>query len=133
MLDTHPVSIQDFRIHWLDHLDDQTIDEVHRVVSAVVELGGAVGWLQPPARTVIGQWLSEWQSATITGRGGLALCRDIEGIQALGCWRASPAGAMAHVVELTKIMVHPDSRGRGLGRMVIDALIDTADSYGRSC
>jgi ribosomal protein S18 acetylase RimI-like enzyme len=130
MLDTHPVSIQVFRIHWLDHLDDQTIDEVHRVVSAVVELGGAVGWLQPLARTVVGQWLSEWQSAKITGRGGLALCRDNEGIQALGCWRAGPAGAMAHVVELTKIMVHPDWRGRGLGRMVVNALIDTADSHG---
>jgi hypothetical protein len=39
MLDTYPVPTQVFRIHWLDHLDDQTIDEVHRVVSAVVELG----------------------------------------------------------------------------------------------
>ena len=58
------------------------------------------------------------------------MCRGKEGIQALGCWRAGPAGAMAHGAELTKIMVHPNSRGRGLGRMVVNALIETADIYG---
>jgi hypothetical protein len=35
-------------VQWLNRVDDSTIPEVHRVVSAVVELGGAVGWLQVP-------------------------------------------------------------------------------------
>ncbi len=37
---------------------------------------------------------------------------------------------MGHVVDLTKIMVHPQARGLGLGRTVMDALIERADGYG---
>ena len=117
-------------VHFLDHVDDQTIREVHRVVSAVVELGGAVGWLQPPTIAELGRWLREWHAATATGRAGFALCRLDGQVQALGGWRAGPAGPMGHVVDLTKIMVHPDARGLGLSRAVMDALIDRADRYG---
>lgn len=53
MLDTSDVltqvsSAQVSSVQWLDRVDGSTIPEVHRVVSAVVELGGAVGWLQVP-------------------------------------------------------------------------------------
>ena len=117
-------------MQWLDHVDDQTTHEVHRVVSAVVELGGAVGWLQTPTLTDIGQWLGGWHAAVTTGRAGLALCRVDCQIQAVGGWQAGREGAIGHVVELTKIMVHPSTRGLGLGRLVVDTLIDGADSFG---
>lgn len=130
MRDTLCVSKQIARMHWLDRVDDQTILEVHRLVSAVVEIGGAVGWLQTPTRAGIGQWLGEWWVAATTGRAGLALCRVSGQIEAVGGWRAEPEGALGHVVELTKIMVHPDARGLGLGRVVVDALIDGADTFG---
>ncbi len=130
LLDTWWVPNQVAQMHWLDRVDDQTILEVHRVVGAVVEIGGAVGWLQPPTRADIGQWLGGWHAAATTGRAGLALCRVGGQIQALGGWRAEPEGALGHVVELTKIMVHPDARGLGLGRLVVDALVDGADDFG---
>lgn len=117
-------------MQWLDHVDDQTTHEVHRVVSAVAELGGAVGWLQTPTLTDIGQWLGGWHAAVTTGRAGLALCRVDGQIQAVGGWQAGREGAIGHVVELTKIMVHPSTRGLGLGRLVVDTLIDGADSFG---
>ena len=130
LLDTWWVPKQVAQMHWLDRVDDQTILEVHRVVSAVVEIGGAVGWLRTPTRAGIGQWLGGWHEAATAGRAGVALCRVGGQIQALGGWRAEPEGALGHVVELTKIMVHPDARGLGLGRLVVDALIDGADSFG---
>ena len=130
LLDTWWVPKRVASMNWLDRVDDQTILEVHRVVSAVVEIGGAVGWLQTPTHPGIGQWLGGWNAAATTGRAGLALCRVDGQIQALGGWRAEPEGALGHVVELTKIMVHPDARGLGLGRLVVDALVDGADSFG---
>jgi ribosomal protein S18 acetylase RimI-like enzyme len=117
-------------MEWLGHIDDQTTQQVHRVVSAVVGLGGAVGWLQIPTLTDIGQWLGEWHAATATGRASLALCRVDGQIQAVGGWQAGRAGATGHVAELTKVMVHPDIRGLGLGRLVVDTLITGADSFG---
>lgn len=100
------------------------------MVSSVVELGGAVGWLQPPDRADIGRWLGGWQDATTSDRAGLGLCRVDGQLQAVGGWRSGPEGAMGRVVELTKIMVHPHARGLGLGRRVVEALIDSADSHG---
>jgi ribosomal protein S18 acetylase RimI-like enzyme len=117
-------------MHWLGPVDDQTTHEVHRVVSAVVELGGAVGWLQTPTLCAIGQWLGEWHAAMATGRAGLALCRVDGRIQAVGGWQAGRVGATGHVAELTKVMVHPDARGLGLGRLMVDTLIDGADCFG---
>jgi ribosomal protein S18 acetylase RimI-like enzyme len=124
------VSNQVSSIQWLDRADDQTTGEVHRVVSAVVELGGAVGWLQIPTVADIAQWLGEWQTATDTGRAGFALCRVEGQIQAVGGWRAGAQGPMGHVAGLAKIMVHPDARGLGLGRVVVEALIARADRFG---
>jgi len=130
MLDTAGVSNQPPSIQWLDRADDQTIGEVHRVVSAVVELGGAVGWLQIPTPADMASWLGEWQVARDAGRAGFALCRVDGQIQAVGGWRAGAPGPMGHVVGLAKIMVHPQARGLGLGRLVIEALIDRADRFG---
>ena len=130
MLDTSAVSKPVSQLHFLDRADDQTVHEVHRVVSAVVELGGAVGWLSPPSRADIQRWLGEWQTATATGRAGFALCRVDGQVEALGGWRAGPPGPMGHVVDLTKIMVHPRARGLGLGRTVMDALIGRAGGCG---
>jgi ribosomal protein S18 acetylase RimI-like enzyme len=117
-------------MQWLGQVDDLTTHEVHRVVSAVVGLGGAVGWLKTPTLTDIGQWLGDWHAAASTGRAGLALCRVDGQIQAVGGWKAGRAGATGHVAELTKVMVHPDTRGLGLGRLVVDTLISGADSFG---
>jgi ribosomal protein S18 acetylase RimI-like enzyme len=117
-------------VEWLDRVDDQTTCEVHRVVSAVVELGGAVGWLQIPEPAEIGLWLQEWHTATTTGRAGFGLCRVNGRIEAVGGWRAGAQGPMGHVVGLAKIMVHPDARGLGLGRLVVETLIERAGSFG---
>jgi GNAT superfamily N-acetyltransferase len=68
--------------------------------------------------------------AATGGRAGLALCRVEGQVQAMGGWRAGPVGPVGHVVDLTKIMVHPDERGLGLGRCVVDALIERAERYG---
>jgi len=130
LLDTSGVSKQVYRMLWLDRVDDEAIVKVHRVVSAVVELGGAVGWLQTPTRAGVGRWLDEWHAAVTTGRAGLASCQVNGKIQAVGGWQAGREGPMGHVVELTKIMVHPDERGLGLGRLVVDALIERASSFG---
>lgn len=130
VLDTADVSKKITSVHWLDQVDDQTIYQVHRVVGAVVELGGAVGWLQVPTPADIGEWLGEWHTATKTGRAGFALCRLDGRIEAVGGWRAGMQGPMSHVVGLAKIMVHPKARGLGLGRVIVETLIERADSYG---
>lgn len=115
---------------WLEDLHPAVVDAIHRVIAAVVDQGGAVGWLRPPTENETLDWLSGWRAAASTGRAGLLLGLHGDRIQALGGWRAAPEGPVGHVVELTKIMVHPDARGLGLGRQVVQGLIDAAESAG---
>ena len=115
---------------WLEGLDPAMVDAVHRVIVAVVDQGGAVGWLRPPSREETLDWLSGWHAVASSGRAGLVLGLHGDRIQALGGWHAAPEGPIGHIVELTKIMVHPDARGFGLGRIVVSALIDAAESAG---
>lgn len=107
---------------WLEDLDVAVGDAIHRVIAAVVDQGGAVGWLRSPTREETLGWLRGWHDEASTGRAGLVLGLLGDRIQALGGWRAGPEGPTGHVVELTKIMVHPDARGSGLGRLVVQAL-----------
>ncbi|MEO6701630.1 MAG: GNAT family N-acetyltransferase [Jatrophihabitantaceae bacterium] len=110
--------------------DDDTVEQVHQVVAAVVELGGAVGWLRPPSLAEIEQWLQGWCQIAATGRGQLLLSSVDGSIRALGGWRAGQPGPVGHVVELSKVMVHPDARGGGLGLIVVEALIEDARQFG---
>ena len=44
---------------WLPgSVDDPLLDEVHRVVEAVMRLGGAVGWVDVPDRAGTAEWLA---------------------------------------------------------------------------
>lgn len=115
---------------WLTDVDRSTVEQVHRVVEAVVDSGGAVGRLHPPTPAEIESWLHDWRSAAAAGRGGLVLALVCDRIETIGGWRSGPDGPLGHVVELTKIMAHPRARGLGLGRLVVDALVDGARTSG---
>ena len=117
-------------IRWLAELDDDTLAQAHRVITAVVELGGAVGWLAPPPPAETRRWLTDFHRHVQLDRAGLALVEVDGRVEALGGWRANAAGPQAHVAELVKVMVHPDARGLGLGRVLVQALIDAARESG---
>jgi len=124
------VSRPGMTMRWLREVDEATVRQVHRVVGAVVDQGGAVGWLHTPTIRQTERWLSTWTSASAEGRAGLVFAAVNDRIEALGGWRAAAEGPVGHVSELTKVMAHPTARGLGLGRLVVDALIDGASSFG---
>src|SRR5665811_2508561 len=58
LLDTWWVPKQVAQMHWLDRVDDQTILEVHRVVSAVVEIGAqSAGFRHRRAPASVNGWV----------------------------------------------------------------------------
>ncbi|MGW0806397.1 N-acetyltransferase family protein [Nonomuraea sp. NPDC002799] len=115
---------------WPDTPDEDLLAAVHRVLHAVVSLGGAVGYLGPPAREETDPWVEELLKAVRDGDARLALAVVDGTVQGMGLWRRDPAPVFAHSAELGKIMAHPDARGLGLGRLVVAALIDNARDAG---
>jgi ribosomal protein S18 acetylase RimI-like enzyme len=110
--------------------DAATYAAVHRVITAVVALGGAVGWLHVPDENETAAWLDRHLAQARTGDGAVALVTHDGTVEALGIWQRYPDPVVRQNAEIRKVMVHPDARGRGLGRVVVEALTEHATQAG---
>ncbi|MGI8751700.1 MAG: GNAT family N-acetyltransferase [Acidimicrobiales bacterium] len=111
---------------WPQEPSPELAEGVHRIIHAVVSLGGAVGWLAPPGRDETDRWLAGVTSEVASGDGALCVATLDSVPQAIGAWRRGPRPVFANMAKITKIMAHPEARGRSLGREVTAALIDDA-------
>jgi ribosomal protein S18 acetylase RimI-like enzyme len=111
-------------------VDERLRAEAHRVIGAVVALGGAVGYLEPPPRLVTDRWLDDVVSDAVRNDGALAVARLDGRLAALGSWRRGPNPVTAITATVEKVMAAPDARGRGLARAVVEALVGDAARAG---
>jgi ribosomal protein S18 acetylase RimI-like enzyme len=114
---------------WLPgSVDDPLLDAVHRVVEAVVRLGGAVGWVDVPDRAGTAGWLDGIAAEVAAGRTRMALLGLDGRVEALGRWTRYAKETVAVNGEVLQVMVHPDARGRQLARRLVAALVEDARS-----
>lgn len=106
------------------------LTEIHDVVTAVVALGGAVGWLSPPPRKETDAWVTSVLSGVATAESALCVARVDGVVAATGTWHRDRAPIFGHRAEIRKIMAHPSARGLGLGRRVTAAVADHARGAG---
>jgi ribosomal protein S18 acetylase RimI-like enzyme len=121
---------EDVRLTWTTEPDGDLAAQVHRLIAAVVELGGAIGWMSVPPPAQTGAWLAGALAAVAVGDGALCTGWQDGQLVAMGMWRRDEAGYMPHTAELVKIMVDPRARGQRLGRRVTDALVAHATEAG---
>ena len=99
---------------WLPgSVDDPLLDAVHRVVEAVMRLGGAVGWVDVPDRAETAGWLAGIAAESPpAGPDGAAL-RDGR-VEALGRWTGTPSRPSRSTGGAAGDGA-PDARGRRAG------------------
>lgn len=100
--------------------------EVYRVLRAVVEIGGAVGWLHVPTP----EDSAAWVDGELARGARLCVARVDGRVEALGVWGRYANPVIHQNAEVRKVMVHPDARGRGLARTVVEALVADARAAG---
>ena len=110
--------------------DRGTVDAVHRVVDAVMRLGGAVGWVSVPTRAETEAWLGELAAEVAAGRSRVAVVSGGGQVEGLGRWTWYAKPAVAVNADVRQVMVHPDARGRSLARRLVAALVDDARAHG---
>lgn len=115
---------------WLDPADPPAPDQVHRVVAAVLELGGAVGWVTVPDRAESDRWLAERTAEVAAGRSRVALLSVGGRLAGVGRWSWYASPAVAVNADVRQVMVHPRERGRGLARVLVGALVEDARAHG---
>ena len=95
------------------------------LVQAVAATGGAVGWLEVPPAHEVRAWVDG-----LAGSRTALLRDDDDRLVACATWARHPHAVLAHDGEVRKVMVHPSERGKGLGRVVVAALVDDAREAG---
>ncbi|HVD29411.1 MAG TPA: GNAT family N-acetyltransferase [Mycobacteriales bacterium] len=119
-------------LEWLPGTEPEagTLDAVHRVVDAVMRLGGAVGWVSAPSREETAVWLGELAAEVASGRSRVAVVSAGGRVEGIGRWTWYAKPAVAVNADVRQVMVHPDRRGRGLARRLVAALVDDARAHG---
>jgi ribosomal protein S18 acetylase RimI-like enzyme len=118
------------RLRWLDAAQPSTYEAVHRVVAAVMEQGGAVGWLGVPSFAETVDWLDGILAAVAAGQARFAAVEQAGRIEAVGRWVRYEKPTVAANAEVQQVMVHPATRGGGLARLLVAALVDDARAAG---
>ncbi|MGA5900919.1 GNAT family N-acetyltransferase [Streptomyces venetus] len=100
------------------------------LLADTVDAGASVGFLAPLDRAAAQRWWEERAADVAAGR--LALWAAYDGDRVLGTVSlAFPDKANSrHRAELVKLMVHRDTRGRGLGRRLLGVAEDAAAAAG---
>lgn len=96
------------------------------LVQQVAALGGAVGWLSvpPPAEVQI------WLDGLLASGARLAVAERDGELLGCGAWRRFDGAALGRMAELKKLMTLPAARGQGVGRSVVEALVQDAKTAG---
>ncbi len=120
----------EIELRWLSEATDQQRTEIHAVVHDVVAAGGAVGYHAPPSQDQISTWLDGILKQVRDNNAAFATAVVDGVVQATGLWRRGSTAVFQHRVEIQQIMAHPSARGLGLGRLVVQGLVDNARTAG---
>ncbi|WP_439664011.1 GNAT family N-acetyltransferase [Lentzea sp. HUAS TT2] len=117
-------------LHWLSEADDTIRAEIHAVVHDVVAAGGAVGYHEPPAHDRISTWLDTVLKQVRDGDAAFAAVTVDGVVRAVGLWRRGSTAVFQHRAEVQQVMAHPSARGLGLGKRVMEGLVENARAHG---
>jgi len=117
-------------LRWLSEADDHLRTEIHAVVHDVVAAGGAVGYHSPPSYDRISDWLDTVLKLVRNGDAAFAVAVVDGVVRAVGMWRRGSTAVFQHRAEVQQIMAHPSARGLGLGRLVMEGLVENARAQG---
>lgn len=96
------------------------------LVQAVAAAGGAVGWLTVPSPAEVDGWVT-----AVVGSGARFAVAEHEGrVVGCGLWERLTPLVLSGTGHIRKVMAHPDARGRGIGRAVVQALVEDARAAG---
>lgn len=101
------------------------LEGVIALVQAVVAADGAVGWLEVPSDDEVRTWVTGFARVA-----QVAVVEDEGAVQGIGGWCRFDAPVLKGLGEIRKVMTHPQGRGAGVGRLLVQALVEDATAAG---
>lgn len=104
----------------------ELVDGIHNLLREVVMTGGAIGYSQPPSRDEVAIWLNSLLDTVHRGHSCFFVSLYDETVVGMGHWRRRTEPYLAHSAEVEKVMVLPTCQGRGIGKEIVQRLIQSA-------
>jgi ribosomal protein S18 acetylase RimI-like enzyme len=120
----------EIELGWPSTADDRLRAEVHEVLHAVVAADGAIGWTRPPDKAETDAWLDRMLHKARAGDGAMVVARADGVVRGTAVWQREDGQVFRHCAELGKVTAHPEARGLGLGRVLVEAVITDARKSG---
>jgi len=110
-------------------LTDQQASELADILIRIVKSGASIGWLDTPDPA---EARAYWQSVVSKPVNVLLLAAEDGHVVGTAYLELAQRENGRHRAEVNKVLVHPDRQGKGIGRMVMDALEASARARGRT-
>jgi len=112
----------DVTIRRLDTVDDAQVEALADLLVDSVDDGASVGFMQPLAREKAVTFWHRVADGVAAGERAILIAEDATGI----------VGTVHLLLDLTKMLVHPGARRRGIGAALMEAAEDMARDLGRT-
>ncbi len=117
-------------VSWPAAATDELFAGVHTLVEAVVGSGGSVGWVDVPAEFDNRFWFDGLMATVKAHKCRVCVVSLDDRVVGFGFWERFSYLVLSRNATVRKVMTHPDLRGRGVGRTLMQALIDDAAAAG---
>lgn len=108
----------------------EDVDRLHVLVTEMVQEGAALGWVEVPTRDQVGELVADLIAATDDGDACLVVAEDDEQILGFAYWTRREMETERPHADVGRVGVSPRARGLGLGRRVLETLVEAARSAG---
>ena len=117
-------------LRWLERIDPQAAKAIVELIDSTVADGGTLGFHQAMSAEQATDFCRDLQRAIDQGNGHALLGEGPDGPACFVMLTRSGMPNCRHLAELTKGVVHPRSRGRGVVRQVLGEIVLRAREIG---
>lgn len=111
-----------------DDVKPGTVDELTKLLDELVRGGAALGWIAPPTANAVAELLQALAAGSAEGDAALALARVHGELAGVGYWRRYERPTHRPQADIEKVAVSPAAHRRGIGRALIQALVEAAST-----
>jgi ribosomal protein S18 acetylase RimI-like enzyme len=110
--------------------DQRFTEQAHLLLADLVSRGAALGWVTPPGAAEVAALLDEVAADARAGDACLTAAIEGDRLLGLGYWRRYARPTHRPHADLEKVAVAHAAQGRGIGRSLVAALVESARATG---
>ncbi|MGH3425726.1 MAG: GNAT family N-acetyltransferase [Nocardioidaceae bacterium] len=125
-----------YDVHRVTEPEPRYLDQIHALLGEMVQEGAALGWVDPPTRSDVGELLADLIQGADFDDACLAVAERVsengDDTQVVGFayWTRREGATEQPHADIARVAVSSHARGGGLGRRLVETLVDYARKVG---